>query len=955
MINKPNSNSVPPILKLIYRIPGMVRLILRRDQYHIGLTILALFGIVLAVGLVTNASFFTTAVDQVILQQELQDYSLMTGRPPFSTNVYVFPFSSTPVTLESAERLKSEIANILSAEVGLPVRYAGLQVTSGSMMLSPGADSSQYGDNFLGSVEVDYLEDISDQMVIDAGAPLDQDGVSLDVMQVWVHNRLAQEMGIQVGEDFIIRLNLLTQPITVRIAGFWHAKDPKNVIWFNDPDSALKNAFLVRRVDYIKFFQPTLASGSGKASWYIILDERNIIPKDGSVYLNGFTRAQIQIGKIIPNVHLNAPPLDPLKSFVKRSQALTVLLLAYNIPAFSILLYFLALISAIIAQWQQKETAILVSRGMSNAGVLSLTILEQLLLFLIGYPFGIAFGMLVARLMGYTATFLTFTTRPPLPVSLQGLSIPLTILALGVSLLARVWPVFQATRHSVVLEEREWARPMRGPFWYRYFLDFLLIIPTFYAYNQMAKRGFLTGLIPSGTGGSIRPEDLYRDPLLILIPALFVITASLVTMRLFALVMRIIDYLSSLTPWLTLHLVLRQLGRQSYEYIQPLLLVIISLAMGVYTISMAASLDQWLIDRIYYQVGTDLTFTPMPNVEGVDYSDGSWIPPASEFLKVEGIENATDVGHYGVRIELQSGEIPNMHFMAIDRVEFPTVAWYRNDFAREPLGALMNRLAVKPDGVLVPESILEEAGLQVGDPVPLIISVEDLFTIETTFSIAGAYKYFPTVYYTDGITLIGNMDYLESQIGFSLPHDIWLKLKPSADVKTVLQLLPGSVGITAYPERTNDARALIAAEQSKMERVGIFGTLSTGFLATAIMAILGLLIYSYASLRERVFRFAVLNAIGLLRRQIIAQVVMEYAFLAVFGALAGSLIGAIASELFVPFFQYTGEISISLPPLLPVISAVQMRDLGILFTLMIVLVEVITITWALRRKLVTIK
>ena len=271
MINKPNSNSAPAIAKLIYRIPGMVRLILRRDQYHFGLTMLALFGIVLAVGLVTNASFFTSAVDQVILQQELQDYSLMTGRPPFSTNVYVFPYISTPVTLESAERLKTEIANTLSAEVGLPLRYAGLQVTSGTMMLSPGADSSQYGDNFLGSVEVEYIADIFEQMVLDAGVPLDQDGVSTDVLQVWMHSRLAQEMGLQVGEDFIIRINLLTQPITVCIAGFWHAKDPKNEIWFTDPDSALKSAFLVRRGDYIKFIQPTLASGSGKVNWHIIL------------------------------------------------------------------------------------------------------------------------------------------------------------------------------------------------------------------------------------------------------------------------------------------------------------------------------------------------------------------------------------------------------------------------------------------------------------------------------------------------------------------------------------------------------------------------------------------------------------------------------------------------------------------------------------------------------------
>jgi hypothetical protein len=38
--------------------------------------------------------------------------------------------------------------------------------------------------------------------------------------------------------------------------------------------------------------------------------------------------------------------------------------------------------------------------------------------------------------------------------------------------------------------------------------------------------------------------------------------------------------------------------------------VILSLGLGVYLLSMAASLDQWLTDRIYYRVGVDLTFEP---------------------------------------------------------------------------------------------------------------------------------------------------------------------------------------------------------------------------------------------------------------------------------------------------------------------------------------------------------
>jgi putative ABC transport system permease protein len=152
-----------------------------------------------------------------------------------------------------------------------------------------------------------------------------------------------------------------------------------------------------------------------------------------------------------------------------------------------------------------------------------------------------------------------------------------------------------------------------------------------------------------------------------------------------------------------------------------------------------------------------------------------------------------------------------------------------------------------------------------------------------------------------------------------------------------------------------DARILIADERGQLERVGIFGMLTVGFLAAASMAILGLLLYSYASLRDRMYRFSVLHAVGLLHHQIVTQVVMEYTFLASFGALAGALIGLFASRFFVPYFRVTGERGIPLPPLIPLTSDESMLNLAIVFTVIIVTAEVSTITSALRRKLVRIR
>jgi putative ABC transport system permease protein len=930
------------VLRPFFQIFGAVKLILKRQRHHLRLTLLALLNIILAVGLVTNSYFFSQAVDRVILNQELDKFSSGTGRPPFATSIYIFPSTRIPMTLENVEQASADIANTLSSEVGLPLRLFVTQVSSGGLMLQTVENR-----DYLGDTELLYIEGVGEQMEIIDGQPLDEDGASGAELDVWMHDRLAQKMGANVGETMNLSKNLSGTPILIRVAGIWKAKDAQSEYWFNDPDQSLGEALLVRRDDYVTYVQPLVPSGTRGAYWYVILDDTKIKTQDSVSYVEGFNRALSVINKFIPGARMNTPPLAPLESFIQRSTTLAIQLLSYNLPAFGILLYFMILTAAIVAQWQRKETSILVSRGMSRGGVVALTFFEQILLFIAGYPLGILLGMGIGRLLGYSASFLTFTQRDPLPVSLEGLSLNLTLLALGISLLARLSPTLQAGRSSVVTEEREWARPLRDPFWHRYYLDLLLIFPTWYAYDQMVKSGSLAGLITNN-----KTTDLYNDPLLILVPALFVVTACLVTMRLFALVMKLIDILAGRFPGVTIYLTLRQISRQSQDYIRPLLLVIVSLALGVYTLSMAVSLDQWLVDRMQYRVGADLVIVPSPNVPDDTLVGGSWIPEPFRFMEVPGVLSATRVGDYFTRFNANGRDRPG-RVLAIDRLDFPSVTYFRPDFANEPLGALMNRLAATEEGILISEAIMQESGLQVGDQVSAVVGLNNTTRVPMPFTIVGTYKYFPTVFEEeDYMTVIANLEYLSSMYGMTVAHEIWMKTQPGTDQETLLKNITAVTRVV--PIGVQDSREIIAEEQAKMERVGIFGTLSVGFMATSVMAILGLLIFSYASLQERLYRYAILHAVGMAKRKIMAQVITENSFLALFGSVAGAYIGIYASRLFIPFFRYTGETGIPLPPLLPIIAGEAVKWMVLIFTATIIAAQLITIATAFRTQLAKI-
>ena len=363
--------------------------------------------------------------------------------------------------------------------------------------------------------------------------------------------------------------------------------------------------------------------------------------------------------------------------------------------------------------------------------------------------------------------------------------------------------------------------------------------------------------------------------------------------------------------------------------------------------SMAASLDQWLIDRLYYNAGADIAFRPY--VEQQLFSEGTgaaWMPPNSEFEALPGVVKATRVGDYVIEIRMPNNRFEG-RFIGIDRLDFPSVASFRSDFGPEPLGSLMNRLALGPDHVLVSQDFLAEHNLNIGDRLNIFVLVDVGATIDDQFIIAGTYQYFPTVY-EEETAIVGNLDYLFGFFGLNMPHNMWLKTDGEVPGKTTISAVP-SLGIQTIDRK--DTYFNISEEQAKMERVGVFGTLSVSFLAAAVMAALGLLTYSYASLQERIFQFALLHALGLKRLQIIGQVFMEYSILTAYGAIAGVIGGTYAAVLFIPLFQITGEVGMPLPPMLPLIAQEEVIPLAVAFAGTMILLELFVIAGAIYRRL----
>jgi len=143
----------------------------------------------------------------------------------------------------------------------------------------------------------------------------------------------------------------------------------------------------------------------------------------------------------------------------------------------------------------------------------------------------------------------------------------------------------------------------------------------------------------------------------------------------------------------------------------------------------------------------------------------------------------------------------------------------------------------------------------------------------------------------------------------------------------------------------------IAAEQRRPERQGLFGVLSVGFMAAALLTVLGFLLYAFFSFRRRFIELGILRAVGLSAGQMTAFLAWELAFLILVGAAAGTGLGAWVSYLFIPYLQVGAGPSARIPPYVVEIAWPAIIRIYALFGLLFVAALAVLVALLLRMKI----
>lgn len=918
-----------------------LKLALRRLGNRLGLTLLCLLGICLSVGLVVAIPVFSELVSRMVLRQELTGLAAPNNRPLFTLRYYCLPSTSRPMSVDEAGNMGAWLANLTAREIGLPIRAGYWQAESPGFLFKPGSGDSQQ-DQAAGSVNlfnVAFVSGAEPYIEVVEGSSLRTADEDSQRLEVWVQEPLAVKLGLNVGD--LHRLTYFAagkqQAIPIRIAGIWRPRTGSEGFWYGDPTKTLQDDFLTTRKAYQAFVEPRVYEKTGFDFWYFVLDDNRMLLDKVDSYAKGLEQVKRLSAERLPRPGLDLSPIDALRQASKRKQLLTTLLYGLSLPVLGLLYVFLGLVSSTAVRYERGEAAMLASRGASSLHILGISLAEALILAVVGFPLSLLTGYGLSRLAGHSYDFLAFGPRVLPPTGLQGIEWRYVLLALAVTILTRLVPAAWAARKSVVAYERERSRPRISPPWLRLTLVVALALATGYAFRQLRLRGSLGVLSWEPSGSPL------QDPLVFLAPTLFLFTGAMLVSSIFPLLMRLGDWFSARVSGISAYLGARNLSREGGQYASALFLVIVCLAIGSFQASMAESANRWFVDRLRYRTGADFTFQPV-----IDQSLDPLLLPVSEYRDLPGVLDATRVGDFVGEIKLPgASNSSRVRILGVDWPDFARVTYWRRDYATAPLGALMNSMGSRPDALIVPRSMLGATGLSIGDKIRLDISVLDQ-RMDMEFTIVGVCDYFPTMFADERPALVANLDYVSETAGGVLPYAIWLRTAPGTDgqqLKEEIENFGFEIG------QISDLAAQLGDDRLRLERVGVFGMLSTGFLASACLATLGLLTTIFVSLASRVQRFAVLRALGFGLNHLMIMVTLEFVTVVVYGVISGAALGALASKAFVPYFQLTESPSLPVPPFMAEIAWGQIGSYALAFSVVLLFMIAALLYGVARRQL----
>ena len=710
----------------------------------------------------------------------------------------------------------------------------------------------------------------------------------------------------------------------------------------------MRQSLVVTEAGFKTGLAPLGDSMVSNAQWLVLLDSSTVTTDTVDALLGRTDDINRAVDDRLAGTRLLISPERSLVGYQDQVARVNNGLSAFSIPTLALVVFVAGLVAAM--SWSQRaaETDLLRRRGVSAHLIMTSSAIEAVIIAGFALVLGLGLAVAVASVMAKTSTFLHFDGGVELAMSATSRA---RRAAIGVGLLVaalQLAPSLGVYRWSERTLSRRAETRLGPPWWQRVYLDIAVIAAVGFFAWFVLRSDALRG-------------DLLDDPVVILLPAALSVSAGLVVLRILPPVLERLSNVLERTKSTSLLLVVRRAARVPAALAAPLMLLVVTGALSVYTASLARTLDLQLLDQAYHQVGG------ANSVVGEDGGErsvfelvngrprvvrGGGGPPVdpSAYARVWGLDSATRLAQLPARaIGVGGGTIIPVELTAIDTSTFAGTAFWRDDYATQPLPVLLDRLDATPDGVLMHRQAMRANSLRVGDVVDVVVTVGDR-GVDIPMVIVGAFDQFPTWSPANEFTpIVVSLNDLEARVGFSVARRVVFSRDGDAgsgvidDLQTRADL--NRVGV-ASTTRVESAAEIADRAQTRPERQGVFGLLTVSFALSSILTLAAFVFYAAFGFRQQLTEVGMLRAVGLRLRSLFVLVGCDLLLVALVGTGAAVLTGVGMARVVLP--RLVGTPSGSAPVLLQETDWAATTAIAVALVLAFVLVTALVLA-GLRR------
>ncbi|GCE18470.1 ABC transporter permease [Dictyobacter kobayashii] len=603
------------------------------------------------------------------------------------------------------------------------------------------------------------------------------------------------------------------------------------------------------------------------------------------------------------NIHTTVPTTDLSHYYQDQISIAQLPSMGLILVIFLLLLYFVSLMTDLLVERQAGELAVLRSRGASRGQVFGSLLLQGGGLALVALILGPILALPVARLLGhwllpvqdYPAIELVLQDPWPLILSVGWYAL-VTVLVVVVVL---VFAINHMTSLDVLAIRRESSRSTQRPFWLRMNLDVMVIV--------LMVAGYLITLYLTNTDVlDAKLRLVLLSPLVLARTVCTILAAILVFLRFFPSLLRFGSWLATQRSRGASSMVaLAQLARSPRQSVRMTMLLSLATAFSMFALIFYASQIQRANDVAEHVVGADfkanlassVTLATLPRT-------------LASYQHLAGVQGASLGSYFSTQIGQQEGAV---NLLTVDADTYAqTAAWPANN-SSQSLSTLMQQLAAKRADALskkeipaiIDQSFFQQYHLKVGDK----FSLTDQNNADNPFyfRVMAQVQQIPTQSSPIGVLVdaksYGRIYNLEINKNGAEPFQlttIWLRTSDNAaDLQTIRSTLQ------VQTSDMSDRRQMIDTLHKEPLYLQVMGILALGPVVALLLVLIGNLVASWLSARDRLTNFALLRALGASPRNIANTLTWEQSIIYATAIILGVLFGALLSWMVVPSLLFT--------------------------------------------------